>query len=77
MKMLHGLWIFFHIGIAISQFKKGRAGREDGKTKKIARVHQTGLSVKPTQQKEAAVATEDAVSKIKHHFPVQPSLKND
>ena len=35
MKMLHGLWIFFHIGIAISQFKKGRAGREDGKTKKL------------------------------------------
>ena len=29
---------FFHIGIAISQFKKGRAGREDGKTKKICRL---------------------------------------
>jgi hypothetical protein len=35
MKMLHGLRTFFHIDVSISQFKKGRTGLEDGKTKKI------------------------------------------
>jgi hypothetical protein len=47
------------------------------KQKKSPRVHQNRLSVKPPRQKVAAIATGDAASKIKYHFPVQPSLKND